>query len=172
MLNELQKLSKGMIIYSALMSRFEKLDFKDDALAGVRANFFNSNRNPQTDKTEFFTDNRSFSLSYSMRDGEPLLWKVTSNKSQYQKVKRVSDDVYCVLTYGDNGVVNKRLYFDDYHNWLATEYYDNEVETLTARALSLLEPALIIILAIIVGVILLAVYLPMFSIYGNFNAGA
>ena len=53
-----------------------------------------------------------------------------------------------------------------------SEYYDNEVETLTARALSLLEPALIIILAIIVGVILLAVYLPMFSIYGNFNAGA
>ena len=128
MLNELQKLSKGMIIYSALMSRFEKLDFKDDALAGVRANFFNSNRNPQTDKTEFFTDNRSFSLSYSMRDGEPLLWKVTSNKSQYQKVKRVSDDVYCVLTYGDNGVINKRLYFDNYHNWLATEYYDNERE--------------------------------------------
>ena len=53
-----------------------------------------------------------------------------------------------------------------------SEYYDNEVETLTARALSLLEPAMIIILAIIVGVILLAVYLPMFSIYGNFNAGA
>ncbi len=128
MLNELQKLSKGMIIYSALMSRYEKLDFKNDALAGVRANFFNSNRNPQTDKTEFYTDNHSFCLSYSMKEGEPLLWKVTSNKSQYQKVKRVSDDVYCVLFYGENGVVNKRLYFDNFHNWLAAEYYDNERE--------------------------------------------
>ena len=86
MLNELQKLSKGLIIYSALMSRFEKLDFKNDALAGVRANYFNSNHNPQTDKTEFFTDNRSYSLSYTMKNGEPLLWKVTSNESQIQKV--------------------------------------------------------------------------------------
>ena len=130
MLNELQKLSKGLIIYSALMSRFEKLDFKNDALAGVRANYFNSNHNPQTDKTEFFTDNRSYSLSYTMKNGEPLLWKVTSNKSQIQKVKRVSDDVYCVLSYGENGIVNKRLYFDNYHNWLATEYYDNERENI------------------------------------------
>ena len=128
MLNELQKLSKGLIIYSALMSRFEKLDFKNDALAGVRANYFNSNHNPQTDKTEFFTDDRSYSLSYTMKNGEPLLWKVTSNKSQIQKVKRVSDDVYCVLSYGENGLVNKRLYFDNYHNWLATEYYDSKRE--------------------------------------------
>lgn len=46
------------------------------------------------------------------------------------------------------------------------EYYDNEVDTATARALSLLEPIIIILLAGIVVVILLAVYLPMFSMYG------
>lgn len=45
------------------------------------------------------------------------------------------------------------------------EYYDNEVDTATARALSMLEPVIILMLAGIVVVILLAVYLPMFSMY-------
>ena len=46
------------------------------------------------------------------------------------------------------------------------EYYDNEVEVNTARALALLEPTIIVILAVFVVFILLAVYLPMFSMYG------
>ena len=46
------------------------------------------------------------------------------------------------------------------------EYYDNEVDTLTARALSLLEPIIICIMAFIVVCILLSIYLPMFSMYG------
>ena len=125
MLSDVQRLSKGLIIYSALIADFEKLDFKNDALAGVRANYFNSNHYPQSDKTDVEVDNRSYSLSYTMREGEALLWKVTSNNSPYQKVKRVSDEVYCVLTYSGNGVVNKRLYYDNFHNWLASEYYDN-----------------------------------------------
>ncbi len=45
------------------------------------------------------------------------------------------------------------------------EYYDNEVDTATARALALLEPMIIILLAGIVVVILFAVYMPMFSMY-------
>ena len=47
------------------------------------------------------------------------------------------------------------------------DYYANEVETTSARALSLLEPIIIIVLAAIVCLILLAVYLPMFSMYGG-----
>ncbi len=47
------------------------------------------------------------------------------------------------------------------------DYYDNETETATTRALAVMEPALIIILAFIVGGILLAVYLPIFSLYGG-----
>ena len=39
MLSDSKKLSKGLIVYSVLVSDFEKLDFKNDALAGVRANF-------------------------------------------------------------------------------------------------------------------------------------
>lgn len=43
------------------------------------------------------------------------------------------------------------------------EYYDNEVETRSARAISLLEPAIICVLAVLVVGILLAVYLPLFA---------
>lgn len=45
------------------------------------------------------------------------------------------------------------------------EYYDNEVDTKTERALGLLEPVIIVCLAVFVILILMAVYLPMFSMY-------
>ncbi len=51
-----------------------------------------------------------------------------------------------------------------------SEYYDSEVETATARAMSILEPCIIVVLAVIVFVLLLSVYLPMFSIYGGVGA--
>ncbi len=47
-------------------------------------------------------------------------------------------------------------------------YYANEVDTATTRALSIMEPLLIVILAVIVCSILLAVYLPIFSLYGSY----
>lgn len=50
---------------------------------------------------------------------------------------------------------------------IQAEYYDNEVDTLSARALALLEPIIICIMAFIVLVILLSIYLPMFSMYGS-----
>lgn len=49
------------------------------------------------------------------------------------------------------------------------EYYDNETDVKTKRALSLLEPAIIVVLAVFVVFILMAVYLPMFSMYENFS---
>ena len=123
MLSDVQRLSKGMIIYSALVADFEKLDFKNDALAGVRANYFNSHHYPQSEKTDVEVDNRTLNLSYTMREGEALLWKVTSNNSPYQTVKRISDEVYCVLTYGGNGVVYKRRRTLDYTT--AMDYINN-----------------------------------------------
>lgn len=47
------------------------------------------------------------------------------------------------------------------------EYYDNEVDVRTERALSLLEPILIVCLAVFVVLILFAVYLPMFNLYNS-----
>ncbi|NLU25176.1 MAG: type II secretion system F family protein [Clostridiales bacterium] len=46
-------------------------------------------------------------------------------------------------------------------------YYDNEVEQATNRAVSLLEPIIICVLAVFVVFVLLAVYLPMFSLYNT-----
>ena len=46
------------------------------------------------------------------------------------------------------------------------EYYDNEVDVRVKRALSILEPALIVALSIFVVFILMAVYLPLFGMYG------
>lgn len=53
---------------------------------------------------------------------------------------------------------------------VVSDYYDFEVQEATARAIGMLEPITIVLLAGIVCVILLAVYLPMFSIYGDFNS--
>lgn len=49
---------------------------------------------------------------------------------------------------------------------IQAEYYDNEVDTLSARALSLLEPVIICVMAVFVVLILLSIYLPLFSMYG------
>ena len=53
---------------------------------------------------------------------------------------------------------------------VVSDYYDFEVQEATARAIGMLEPITIVLLAGVVCLILLAVYLPMFSIYGDFNS--
>ena len=50
---------------------------------------------------------------------------------------------------------------------VVSDYYSAEVETAVARALSLLEPIIIMLLAGFVVLILLSVYLPLFSMYGS-----
>jgi len=46
-------------------------------------------------------------------------------------------------------------------------YYEEEQKNLIQRLKSLIEPVMIIVLAFIVGVILLAIFIPMFSIYSD-----
>lgn len=46
-------------------------------------------------------------------------------------------------------------------------YYDSETDVKTKRAITLLEPTIIVILSLFVAFILVAVYLPMFSLYSN-----
>jgi len=45
------------------------------------------------------------------------------------------------------------------------EFYDLEVETTTDALASLLEPLLIVVLGVVIGAMVVALYLPMFSIY-------
>lgn len=46
-------------------------------------------------------------------------------------------------------------------------YYTEEVDTAVARALGILEPCITVVLALLVVFILLAVYMPLFSMYGS-----
>ena len=48
-----------------------------------------------------------------------------------------------------------------------TDYYQEEQSGLVTRLKSLIEPMMIILLAVIVGVVLLAVIVPMFGFYGS-----
>lgn len=47
------------------------------------------------------------------------------------------------------------------------EFYDSETQRVTDRALSLLEPALLVLMAIFAGGIVVALYLPMFTLYAS-----
>jgi len=47
------------------------------------------------------------------------------------------------------------------------EYYESEQKALTSQLKSLIEPIMIVFLALMVGIILLAVMLPMFNMYGE-----
>lgn len=46
-------------------------------------------------------------------------------------------------------------------------YYEEEQKNLVQRLKSLVEPVMIILLALVVGVILMAIFIPMFSMYGE-----
>ena len=128
MLNDSRNLTDGLIIFSVLISDFEKLDFKNDALAGVRANYFNSNNITQQDKTEISIDDKNYSLSYFMSKDDALSWKIARGNIPYQTVKKATGGVYCVIFYSENGIIYKRQYFNKEHIWIRTEYYDANYE--------------------------------------------
>ena len=136
MLSDSQKLTDGLIIYSALISDFEKLDFKNDALAGVRANYFNSNKLPQCDKSEISLEEKTYNISYRMSEDEPLSWKITRNNRPFQSVKKATGGVYSVIFYRENGIIYKRSFFDKEHKWLRTEYYDSHYENVKTAVLA------------------------------------
>ena len=46
-------------------------------------------------------------------------------------------------------------------------YYDSEVSVATERALSMLQPIITVVIGIFIGIIVIALYLPMFNMYGN-----
>lgn len=127
MLEQSQKLTDGLIIYSVLVSDYEKLDFKNDALAGVRANYFNSGCKEQKEITEIELHGMDYKMSCLLTKNEPLSWKVTRDNLPYQSVKRATGGVYSVITYNDREIVFKRQFFDRNHTWLRTEYFNRSI---------------------------------------------
>lgn len=47
------------------------------------------------------------------------------------------------------------------------EFYDSETQRVTDRALSLMEPALLVLMAVFAGFIVIALYLPLFTMYAS-----
>ena len=47
------------------------------------------------------------------------------------------------------------------------EFYDDETQRVTDKALSLMEPALLVLMALFAGFIVIALYLPMFTMYAS-----
>ena len=51
----------------------------------------------------------------------------------------------------------------------AADFYDNEVENATEGLTSTLEPLMVVIIGAVIGLMVICLYLPMFSIYQNIN---
>ena len=49
------------------------------------------------------------------------------------------------------------------------DFYDNETQRVTDRALAMLEPAMLVVMAIFAGFIVIALYLPMFTMYAGMS---
>ncbi len=47
------------------------------------------------------------------------------------------------------------------------EFLDQEAETLLERLLVLVEPLMLVVMGVVIGVLLIAMYLPMFSAWGE-----
>ncbi|MBN2222271.1 MAG: type II secretion system F family protein [Vallitaleaceae bacterium] len=49
------------------------------------------------------------------------------------------------------------------------DFYDREVETAVAQMTTMLEPMIIVVLAVVVGFVVISIIQPMFQMYGNIN---
>ena len=52
------------------------------------------------------------------------------------------------------------------------ESFDYEAESATAKLTAILEPVLIILMALVIGFIMISVMLPIYSLYDQIGAGA
>jgi len=50
------------------------------------------------------------------------------------------------------------------------EFYDKEVKTTTEKLTSIIEPLLIVVMGVVIGGMVISLYMPMFSMYGNLNS--
>lgn len=120
----------GILYFGLTFDKYDVLDFTDDFLAGVRANFFNSDCETQVNRSVQYLGNDEFSFVYNMTDNAPISWKVHKNGVVHQNAEVVNSDCYRVNTYGDDGRVYKRHYFNNNHRWLKSEYLDDNLKNI------------------------------------------
>ena len=117
---------QDILYFGFTFEKFDILDFTDDFLSGVRANYFNSSFEPQSNRcVQYLGDNEYFFI-YNMVKGKPLSWKISKNGEVTQKAESVDGNTYRVNCYNKSGRIFKRVYFDLEHNWLKTEYFDKD----------------------------------------------
>ena len=100
------------LYFGTTFEKFDILDFTDDFLAGVRANFFNSSLETQSDRCVQYIGENKYFFMYTISNGSPLSWKSMKNDELYQNAEVVNSDSYRVNTYNKNGKIFKREYFN------------------------------------------------------------
>jgi type IV pilus assembly protein PilC len=86
-----------------------------------------------------------------VREGCPL-------SRSLEKTKRLPDLAIEMIEVGEStGALSPML-------TCVAEYYEEDVEASLAAAMSLIEPAILIVMAVVVGVVLVSLYLPIFKL--------
>ena len=78
----------------------------------------------------------------------------------YEKYGYYGDKVASFELPGKDGLEKMKHTMD-----VVAKYYDSELEQAVAKAIAMLEPALLIFIAVIAGFIVIAIYMAMFTMY-------
>lgn len=82
-----------------------------------------------------------------------------------------ASDIFPPMVYHMTGIGEETGDLEEMLDRLA-DYYDEEVEAATQAVLAALEPAIILVMALIVGVVVCSILLPMFSMYDALGQSA
>lgn len=122
------------------------------------------------------------SSSVPVIDALQSIEKITSNLAIRRAIHNVSqaldfgqplsdafhqEKIFPPIVFHMTAIGEKTGMLDQMLNHVA-HYYENDVEQITERMKALIEPVVILFLAVIVGIIVLAIVIPMFQIYQNF----
>lgn len=117
---------ENIIYFGVVFDKFEVLDFTTDFLAGVRTNYFNSGLKTQKDKALQHLEKSAYFFSYNFEKGVPADWILKVNAKLAQESEIIDDESYCIKAFSKNDFVYKKIYFDNNHKWIKTEYFNDE----------------------------------------------
>jgi type IV pilus assembly protein PilC len=108
--------------------------------------------------------NRAISNAYVRRKVEPSVQMVREGKAFHAALETtgvVPDLAIDMVKVGEaTGALDQML------NSIS-EFFDEEVETRMQRILALIEPLMLVFMGVVVALLLIAVYMPLFSVLGN-----
>ncbi len=177
----------GMALFVALVILFGKQEVGKDLYAGIAL------RVPVLGKITVYSGAAQFAntmatliaAGLSTARAINVTSRVMNNYVHSKEVARMEADLQSGISLGE--CMSKTNYFPNALVEMTTvgeqtgeleetlavmgEYYDSETERVTNHALSLMEPALMVIMALFAGFIVVALYLPMFTMYSGIQSG-